>query len=210
MIVMPSDNSGVQVGFLAGKYPGRIGHLYCDRTKGPWDFLPYAIDNGAYGAWARKRPWDAPRFIDFLDHYRLRRPSPLWILAPDVVTDREATIAKWHEWEPRLRGYGVPLAFAAQDGMTAADVPASADVVFVGGSTDWKWSHVEYWCHNFTRVHVGRVNHYWGLRRCHDAGAESCDGTGWIRGDQRQLARLLRYLAEAAGERVDEQGVLAI
>jgi hypothetical protein len=28
----------------------------------------------------------------------------------------------------------------------------------------------------------------------HEAGAESCDGTGWFRGDQDQLAGLERYL----------------
>src|SRR5690606_19465502 len=86
--------------------------------------------------------------------------APRWLLVPDVVADRDATIARWREWEPKLRPFGFPLAFAVQDGMTAEDVPADADVIFVGGTTDWKWRTVWRWCHDFPRVHVGRVNGY--------------------------------------------------
>lgn len=35
----------------------------------------------------------------------------------------------------------------------------------------------------------------------HDAGAESCDGTGWFRGDQKQLSGLRRYLYESVAGR---------
>lgn len=34
MIVMPANNSKLEVGYLAGKYAGRLGHLY-----GPGSFL---------------------------------------------------------------------------------------------------------------------------------------------------------------------------
>lgn len=206
---MPADNSGVEVGYLAGRYPGRVGHLYCDRTKGPWPFVPYALDNGAYGAWKNGRAWDGGRFRLALEYYRHRRPRPRWVAVPDVVADRPGTLARWGEWAPRLRGeYGWPLAFVVQDGMAAADVPADADVVFVGGTTEWKWRTMERWAADFPRAHVGKVNHYWGLWRCHDAGVESCDGTGWVRGDQRQLRRLYQYFAEASGERPRDVGCL--
>jgi len=81
--------------------------------------------------------------------------------------------------------------------MTTKDVPISADVVFVGGSTEWKWATMPMWCGNFQRVHVGRVNTYRLLWKCHDAGAESCDGTGWWRGDQKQARDLRAYLEES-------------
>jgi hypothetical protein len=36
----------------------------------------------------------------------------------------------------------------------------------------------------------------------HEAGAESCDGTGWMRGGEERLADLWLYLEQAAkGER---------
>jgi hypothetical protein len=85
--------------------------------------------------------------------------------------------------------------------MSAADVPHGASVVFVGGSTAWKWRTVSNWCRDFPRVHVGRANTYKRLWQCHEVGAESCDGTGWMRGDQKQLRGLFEYLAESSGEK---------
>ena len=87
---------------------------------------------------------------------------------------------------------------AVQDGMEPGDVPAEAGVVFVGGSTEWKWRTVRDWCDAFDRVHVGRVNTNGKLWECHEAGAESCDGTGWFRGDQRQLRGLIAYLERSS------------
>jgi len=54
------------------------------------------------------------------------------------------------------------------------------------------------WTAAFPRVHVGRVNTERLLWIAHYAGAESCDGTGWFRGDQQQLAGLLRYLEKSS------------
>ena len=100
------------------------------------------------------------------------------------------------------------VVFAVQDGMTVDDVPSNADVIFVGGTTEWKWQTVAMWCKAFQRVHVGRVNEYKRLWMCHDAGAESCDGSGWTRGDQRQFRGLLAYLEESTnGGRVRQMEI---
>jgi hypothetical protein len=75
--------------------------------------------------------------------------------------------------------------------MTPADVRQLApDVVFVGGSTEWKWETAEMWCREFPRVHVGRVNSPRRLYELESWGCESCDGTGWNRGDRKQTAGL--------------------
>ena len=55
--------------------------------------------------------------------------SPRWVLVPDVVADREATLAKWEQYAPVAVRYGWPLAIAVQDGMTPADIPAGAEVI---------------------------------------------------------------------------------
>lgn len=55
------------------------------------------------------------------------------------------------------------------------------------------------WCSRFPRVHVGRVNTYRRLVQCEEAGAESCDGTGWTRGCQRQARGLVVFLEESSG-----------
>lgn len=197
---MPSNNSSMHLGWLAGQYPGSIGWLLSpDGWRQPHRWLPYALDNGAFPAWVNKQPWDEAGFLGMLKRSQQCGYNPKWVLVPDVVADREATISRWIEWAPRIRPYGWPLAFAVQDGMTQADVPPDTDVVFVGGTTEWKWATVYNWCRDNKRVHVGRVNGYRGLWHCDDAGAESCDGTGWFRGDQDQLEGLERYLKESSG-----------
>lgn len=199
MIVLPANHSSLHVGWLAGRYPGRIGWLISPggwRTPPAW--LPYALDNGAFPAWTKGTPWDADAFVALLDKAAACR-RPEWVLAPDVVADRSQTLASWARWAPTLRGYGWPIAFAVQDGMTPEDVPRDASVIFVGGTTEWKWRTALDWCRCFPRVHIARVNTYGALWRAHGAGAESCDGTGWFRGDKNQLAGLDQYLAESAG-----------
>mgnify|MGYP003656587610 CR=1 FL=1 len=98
------------------------------------------------------------------------------------------------------------LALAVQDGMMPEDVPDDFDrengVIFVGGSTHWKLKSMKMWCDNFKRVHIARVNTESRLWKCHNAGAESVDGTGFFRGDQNQTEGLYRYLEESTkGER---------
>jgi len=197
MMVMPADNTGIVVGYLAGRYPGKLGHLFGpSRRNGPFAFMPYALDNGAFAAGDN---WEEAPWYSLLDWAKLSGQKPLWVIVPDVVGDRLRTIRKWGIYAPQLARYGWPLAFAVQDGMTPEDVPSDASVVFVGGTTEWKWQTVAIWCKAFPRVHIGRVNTYWRLWECHDAGAESCDGTGWMRGNQRQLRGLLAYLEESTG-----------
>lgn len=195
MLVMPTNNSGIQIGYLCGKYPGRLGWLI---SPGGWrkppSWMPYALDNGAFSAWLNKREWDEQAFIDLLDRTR-GHIRPLWVAVPDVVADAEATKARWQEWSQRIREItNVPLAFVVQDGMTVADLPKDADVLFVGGSTEWKWRNLKMWTTAHPRVHVGRVNSERLLWMAHDAGAESCDGTGWMRGGEERLEDLERYL----------------
>jgi hypothetical protein len=156
--------------------------------------MPYALDNGAFGAWLNKREWDEQAFLDLLDRAR-REFKPAWVTVPDVVADAVATKARWDEWTHRIRSIiNTPLAFVVQDGMSVADIPPDADVLFVGGSTEWKWRHLKMWTKAHSRVHVGRVNSERLLWMAHDAGAESCDGTGWMRGGEDRLEELERYL----------------
>lgn len=226
MIVMPANNAKLEVGYLAGKFPGKIGHLYSPggypkRLYGDW--LPYALDNGRYGAFMQCKEsgadrlfgstwedfWNESAFIAMLDHFKHATQQPRWLVVPDVVGDRDGTLLQWDLWADQLRSnYGFPLAFAVQDGMTPDDVPSDADVVFVGGSTHWKWLNYDKFPKAGFRTHVGRVNGYAGLVDCHLAGIESCDGTGWFRGDKRQLAGLHRYLDEATSGAFGESMVL--
>ena len=204
MIVMPANNSSMHLGWLAGQFPGRIGWLLSPGGwRRPHRWLQYAFDNGAFAGFDEEAFLHMVRNAYAQLQVRALSHAPRWLLVPDVVANREATLAMWARWAPELRAFGWPLAFAVQDGMTQADVPADAAVIFVGGSTEWKWETMWQWCQDNERVHVARVNGYRGLWDCDDAGAESTDGTGFMRGDQEQLAGLERYLHESttAGRR---------
>lgn len=205
MRVMPANNSKGIVHFWAGRYYhiGAIGHLYSPpgyQQPVPW--LPYALDNGAFPCWQSGKQWDVDAFLVMCEKAARSGQPPLWCLVPDVVADCDATLDRWHEWAPRIRReFGFPLAFAAQDGMTVKEVPGDAEVVFIGGGTEWKRQNIAAFCATFGRVHVGRINTERWLWYCYDSGAESCDGTGWFRGNKQQLRGLENYLACLSGER---------
>jgi hypothetical protein len=210
MIVMPANNSSGLVHYLAGKYPGKLGWLI---APGDWieprAWLPYAIDNGRYSAWENDSDWDEEAFYHLLDRCQLCRFKPMWVAVPDEVANREKTLWLWNQYERSVGQYKFKLAFVVQDGMKPSDVPKSADVIFVGGTTEWKWRNVGLFCATFPRVHVGRVNWVDKLEYCERIGAESCDGTGFFRGgpDSVQAKQLRDFIA---GERRSEKQPMLI
>ena len=192
MIVMPSNNTGFAAGFLFGKHPGKLGHLHSvESPREPVLNIPWAMDNGVFGAWQSGKTWSEEPLYRYLDDYAAWKP--LWVVVPDWVGDRDETLRRWDQHAPALQAFGAPLAMAVQDGMTPADVPAECAVVFIGGSTSWKWRSLPMWASSFSRVHVGRVNSMRLLLMAENAGAESCDGTGWFR-DPVRTAELAAYL----------------
>lgn len=111
MIVMPANNRGMVVGWLAGRFPGRIGHLYSPGSMAavyPW--LPYALDNGRFSVWATGAEWSEFDYIALLDRASGNSVQPTWALVPDVVADRDGTLREWEQWSHRIRdGYGWKL-----------------------------------------------------------------------------------------------------
>lgn len=207
MIVMPANHSSPVIHYLAGKHPGKLGWLVgptaASKTK-LREWMPYALDNDAFSAWTKQKEWDVGAWRSLLQWAEESGLIPRWALVPDVVADKEGTLKKWdrHAWE--VDSYGFDLAFAVQDGMTSEDVPEEAKVVFVGGSTEWKWATVERWTKDFPRVHVGRVNTIPRLDLCVRYKAESVDGTGWFRdgSDDGKIPALIRWLEK---QRVAEE-----
>jgi len=208
---MPSNNTGIIVGYLAGRFPGRIGHLFSpkglQRTH-PW--LPFALDNGKFACYQSNKEWDELEYRNMLGEVswleRLKPTQarqnvgqkPMWALAPDEVANKAKTIELYKKWESVIRDYNWKVAFAVQDGMTKDDVPSSADVIFVGGSYEWKWETYRMWCGEFPHVHIGRVNRAHRLYDCHFAGAKSIDGTGWLKGRSEMRIGLEDYMRNTA------------
>ncbi len=207
MVVMPSNNTGFDAGLIFGKFPKRMAHLHSvSAPREPKQGIPWALDNGVYGAFTNGADWCPKPFYSYLEKFSAWKP--LWAVVPDSVGNRGKTLDLWAEHYKAVAKFGVPLAFAVQDGMSVEDVPSEAEVVFVGGSTSWKWQNLKTYTENFPRVHVGRVNSYRLLWMAHRAGAESCDGTGWFRGNRKQLAGLYRYLQESEKRKDPQMSLL--
>lgn len=208
MMVMLANHSSPRFHYLAGKHPNRLGWLVGPTARAKTklrDWVPYALDNDAFSAWVKKTVWDEAAWRALLEWAKASGKRPRWILIPDEVANKRATLEKWKRYADEVaEKYGWPLAFAAQDGMTPDDVPENADVVFIGGTTEWKWRNLPVFARHFHRVHVGRVNELRRLLTCAEFKVESCDGTGWIRdpSDPRKMDRLADWLA---GEITDNQ-----
>jgi hypothetical protein len=180
---------------LNERFPGRIGLMIGPSRSRPTKGLPVMLDNDRFSVWSKGNEWSEPAFLKMLDTVQAT-DDPQWVVVPDVVGDAVATFREWDGWAGRLRERGLKLALAVQDGMTPNAVQRYTDpeVIFVGGTAEWKRRTLWNWCCEFQRVHVGRINSERALWNCHRCGAESSDGTGWFRGSQPQLRGLLRYL----------------
>ena len=183
MRVMCSNHSSTWYMNLCRKYPENLGWLVGPRCwKNPRKDVAFALDNDAWGCFKNGTAYDFGAWHSFIERVRKTGIKPLWALIPDVVGNRDKTLEQWHMFSDYIRhGLGWPVALAVQDGMTQGDVEGCwPDVVFVGGTTEWKWKTAHEWCEHFPRVHVGRVR---SRRLPYSAaiGAESCDGTGWFR-----------------------------
>jgi len=151
-------------------------------------------DNGCFGkgypgdeawwAWLQTLPADRCRFA----------------VAPDVVADAAATLERSTPWLSRIRGLGIPAAFVAQDGLENMAVPwDSFDVLFIGGSTEWKLGpHARALTGEAKRrgkwVHMGRVNSQLRMRYAMNIGCDSADGTFIAFGPDQNLPKVLGWL----------------
>jgi len=140
----------------------------------------YALDNGAWTAFQRGEDFDVPAFEQAV---AWGASGADWVILPDIVGGGMESLRFSMEWAPRLQGV-CPLMLAVQDGMGPEDVRALVGPgvgVAVGGSTQWKEDTAGTWGRlareRGAALHVLRVNTARRIRLCHDAGADSFDGT---------------------------------
>lgn len=174
--------------YWCGRYPGSVGVLISPSygRKVPIDpWMPFVLDNDAFTCWRDGREWDFNAWRKMLKWVSETGIKPLWAAVPDVVANREATLDNWDLYSDEIKSLGWKTAFCVQDGMSPSDVP-DADVIFVGGTDDFKLPQLHTWTESFPRVHCARVNSIRSIEFCESLGCESVDGTGWFRDPSRQ------------------------
>ncbi len=157
--------------------------------------LPWAADNGAFAG------FNEERFLRMLDRIE-GRAGCLFVAAPDVVANAEATLGLFKVWQRVIAARGLPVAFVVQDGQEAFPVPWSRfDALFVGGSTEWKLgNHAKALCRKAKArgkwVHMGRVNTRTRIRVAYSWGCDSVDGSGFSRWPDARIPKGLRWIEE--------------
>ncbi len=172
----------------------------------PVEGVTWCADNGCFSD-----KWDEARWWKFLLDNAHRADTCAFAVAPDVVGDAFATTMRSRPWLAKIRALGYPVAYVAQDGLEKLrgrtddggltfPVPwDSFDVLFIGGTTEWKLGQaareiVAEAKARGKRVHMGRVNSEKRLRYAAAIGCDSVDGTFLTFGPDVNLPRLLTWL----------------
>lgn len=182
------------------------GNSYHKRVQ---HYPGWAADNGAFS----RKGFNPLAFRTMLHQPNLRANAAtcLFVVAPDVLVvnadgsvrgDAAGTLAQFPAWAREIRKLGFPVALVAQDGLEnmLADVPWHfVDVLFLGGSTEWKLSDGARACiteakRRGKRTHMGRVNSYKRLTLAQSWGVNTADGTYMAFGPAKNLPRLLSWL----------------
>lgn len=143
---------------------------------------PFALDNGAWGAFQKGRRLDEAAFFRAVERVGA---SADFIVVPDIVCGgRESLDLSLRSLE-KLADVPARKLIAVQNGFVWSDVSdyLGPDVgIFLGGDTHWKLATLPLWGDLCARagvyLHVGRVNTVKRLRLCAMAGADSFDGSG--------------------------------
>lgn len=160
----------------------------------PLDGVTWIADNSVFGG---KYPGDDVylAWLGRLPH----KERCVFAVAPDVVGDAQATLARSLPMLPRIRAL-VPVAYVAQNGATVDSLPwDDFDVLFVGGDTAWKLGPearalIAEAKRRGKGTHMGRVNSRGRLQRAADSGCDSADGTYLTFGPDTNLPKLLGWV----------------
>ena len=106
MRIYLANHSGAEFHYLNGKYD-RMGWLLGPvsfKTTKLRPFVKIAFDNDAFGAWQNKDEWDEKAWLEMIEGIRRQKLQPEWILVPDVVGDKDATLRKFLAYRYHLNG----------------------------------------------------------------------------------------------------------
>ncbi|NKS29261.1 hypothetical protein GS534_00785 [Rhodococcus hoagii] len=178
---------------------GRIGFIDTPAQGNRRDAgLTWCADNGCFGS---GYPGDI-EYLAWLTAHRHDADTCVFATAPDVVGDAKATLARSKPFLPVIRALGYPAALVAQDGLEDLAVPWSTfDVLFIGGTTEWKLGEAARGLVAEAKrlgkhVHMGRVNSLKRYRYAEAIGCDSVDGTYLAFGPDQNLPKLLHWVED--------------
>ncbi len=154
--------------------------------------MPWAADNAAFSN------WDRVKWLSMLR--KIAGTDPLFVVAPDVVCDAMATLARLKVTSPMIRKRGFRVACAIQNGQEWIGVRRNlCDSIFIGGDTEFKLGAYARHCVRSAKergdwVHMGRVNSLKRLQYAREIGCDSVDGSGYSMFPDTKLIPALRYL----------------
>ena len=168
-----------------------VGLMMCDGWRDPSPYPFFAVDNGAYSAYAQGKRWNPATFLSILTRCAEEGKEPDFAVLPDIVGGGYESLKRSHYWRIALDGLfpGMRWALAVQDGMTPEGVygfaiPGQISVIFVGGTMDWKLATMEQWAkfahERGIQCHVGRIGTVERMLVADRAGADSIDSTTWV------------------------------
>lgn len=185
-------------------------------------FPAFAADNGCCkivdGSPTLNVSWSVARWARMLGAIFELGPDRrrcLFALTPDWPCNHTFTLEMFRTYSPIVRGFGLPVAFAIQDGAEIPTVPwDDFDVAFLAGTTEWKCGHdaADFAIEARNRgkwVHMGRVNSWDRLDWASRIGCDSADGTFMKHGKPEEMvARMAEWLAKNA-PRLTQRGAVA-
>lgn len=178
---------------------GDIGMLSTpNEGRTPDEGVTWAADNGCFS----KNYVGDHLWLSWLQRHAGRAGSCLFATAPDLVGDAAGTLARSAPFLPLIRDLGYPAALVAQDGLEHLTVPwDDFDVLFIGGSTEWKLSKAAADLVGEAKrrgkwVHMGRVNSHRRWSYAEHIGCDSVDGTFLAFGPDINLSRLRNWIEQ--------------
>jgi len=189
-------------------------HSFAGIPQGITEGMDWAADLGCEDGPEYVKRLDPDTALPWLDSMLPYRARCLFVTVPDVLENAMRTIDAYWRWNQHFAGW--PLAFVAQDGQERLAFPDNDwQVLFVGGSTDWK---LGIGCEDVIQraqalgkqIHIGRVN-YWRryahFRRMLGSEEWTCDGTRIrFEGTHRAIAAWAGYMAQPPLHRFVSRG----
>jgi hypothetical protein len=167
-----------------------------NEARHPLPGVTWGADNGCFST----NYVGDERWLVWLAKHAPHADRCLFATAPDIVGDAAGTLARSAPFLPQIRALGYPAALVAQDGLEHLDVPWDTfDVLFIGGSTDWKLGpaarHLVAEAKRRGKwVHMGRVNSARRWSYADHIGCDSVDGTYIAFGPNQNLPKLQGWM----------------